>query len=121
MQTDKPTDGRKRWARGQKFTLSDVGTEAATAYRSAVAAGRSSGRPALEAALLAWSSPRRVAPGDGIILAELAGKPLGVSHLCEALETSGVAPDEVRAAIGRLVDAGIVQPVPLASQLTSGS
>ncbi len=44
-----------------------------------------------------------------------------MSHLCEALETSGVAPDEVRAAIGRLVDAGIVQPVPLASQLTSGS
>jgi hypothetical protein len=115
--TSKTQDGRKRFARGQKFTLSAPGAEAADAYRAAVQEARSSGRTALEAALLAWSQPRKVAPGDGMILAELAGKPVGLSHLVEALEPSGVTAEEIRAGVGRLIDAGIVDLVPLASQL----
>lgn len=116
VHTGKPTDGRKRWARGQKFTLSAAGSEAAAAYRDAVLGARSSGRTALEAALVAWASPRGVAPTDGMILAELLGKRVGFTALCDALETSGVAPEEIRAGVGRLVDAGIVELVPLASQ-----
>jgi hypothetical protein len=116
MLTAKPTDGRKKWPRGQKFTLSAAGAECEEAYRAALLGSRASGRSALEAALAAWASPRQLAAGDGVILTELSGKRLGLSHLCEALETSGIAHDEVRAAIGRLVDAGIVEPVPLASQ-----
>jgi hypothetical protein len=116
MLTAKPTEGRKKWPRGQKFTLSAAGLEAEEAYRTVVLGARSSGRTALEAALTSWAGPRRLAGGDGVILAELSGKRLGLSHLCEALETSGIVPEEVRAAVGRLVDAGIVEPVPLASQ-----
>lgn len=119
MHTGKPTDGRKRWARGQKFTLSAVGSEAAAQYRDAVLGARSSGRPALEAALVAWASPRGLAPADGVILAELAGKRVGLATLCDALEPSGIAPEDVRAGVGRLVDAGIVELVPLASQLVT--
>ncbi|HEX9307989.1 MAG TPA: hypothetical protein VF894_10905 [Anaeromyxobacter sp.] len=118
MQTGKPTDGdgRKKWPRGQKFTLSVAGAEAEVAYRGAVLGSRSSGRTALDTALAAWAGPRRLAPGDGVVLAELSGKRVGLPTLCEALETSGIVPEEVRAAVGRLVDAGIVEPVPLASQ-----
>jgi hypothetical protein len=32
------------------------------------------------------------------------------------LEQAGIEPDEVRAAVGRLVEAGTVAPLPLASQ-----
>ncbi len=106
----------KRWPRGQKFALSAVGTEARDAYRAAVLGARASGRAALDSALAAWATPRRVAPVDGAILAELGGKRLGIGALCEALETTGIAPDEVRAAIGRLVEAGIVEPLPPASR-----
>jgi hypothetical protein len=118
MLMGKPAE-RKRWPRGQKFTLSAVGAEAAVAYRDAVLRARASGRTALESALADWAVPRRVAPGDGVVLAELTGKRLGLSHLCEALETTGIVPDEVRAAVGRLVDAGIVEAVPIGSQQLS--
>jgi hypothetical protein len=118
MLMGKPQD-RKRWPRGQKFTLSPAGAEAEEAYRSAVLGARASGRSALESALAAWAVPRRVAPGDGVVLVELSGKRLGLSRLCEALEVTGIVPDEVRASIGRLVDAGIVEPVPIGSQLSS--
>lgn len=117
MLTSKLQDGRKRFARGQKFAVSVAGAEAADAYRAAVQAARSSGRAALEAALVAWAEPRGVKPGDGVVLAELAGKPVGLSRLAEALEPSGVTAEEVRAGVGRLVDAGILELVPLASQV----
>jgi hypothetical protein len=113
----KQTDGRRRFARGQKFTLSAAGGDAEAAYRDAVLSARSSGRTALEAALVAWAEPRRVAPADGVILAELSGKHVGFSRLCEALETSGMTAEEIRAGVGRLLDAGIAELVPLASQL----
>jgi hypothetical protein len=116
MLSSKPPD-RKRWPRGQKFTLSMAGTEAEEAYRSAVVGARASGRSALESALSAWATPRRVAPGDGVLLAELSGKRLGLPQLVDVLEPTGIMADEVRAAVGRLVEAGIVEPVPLASQM----
>lgn len=114
-----PPEGRKRWPRGQKFTLSAAGAEAQETYRRAVAEARGAGRTALESALAAWASPLRVAPTDGVVLAELSGKRVGLSSLCEALEPSGIVPEEVRASVSRLVDAGIVEPVPLASQQTA--
>jgi hypothetical protein len=115
--TSKPQDGRKRFARGQKFALSAAGAEAADAYRATVQEARTSGRAALDAALVAWASPRKLAPADGVILSELAGKPVGLSRLAEALEPSGMTAEEIRAGVGRLIDAGILELVPLASQL----
>ncbi|HEY6099376.1 MAG TPA: hypothetical protein VIW03_08100 [Anaeromyxobacter sp.] len=114
MLLGKPTTGAK-WPRGQKFSLSASGASAEEAYRSAVLGARASGRAALDAALAAWAAPRGVAPADGVILAELSGKRLGVSDLCAALEGAGIVPEDVRAGIGRLVAAGIVDPVPLGS------
>jgi hypothetical protein len=107
-----PPNGTKRWPRGQKFALSPDGAAAQDAYRAAVLGARASGRAALDSALAAWAGPRGLAPADGAILSELGGKRLGIGALCEALETSGIAPDEVRAGIGRLVAAGIVEPLP---------
>jgi hypothetical protein len=115
MLHSKKTDG-KRWPRGQKFALSPAGIELEESYRNAVSGSRASGRTALEAALSSWAGAARVAPGDGVVLAELRGKRLGVGDLARALEQAGIAPDEVRAAVGRLVDAGAVAPLPLASQ-----
>jgi hypothetical protein len=115
MLDSKPTP--QRWPRGQKFTVSDAGVEVEEAYRAVVTEARTSGRSALEAALAAWASPRGLSPGDGVVLSELRGKRLGLPDLCRGLETTGIPPDEVRAAIGRLVAAGAVQPLPLASQL----
>ncbi len=113
MLLGKSSTGARRWARGQKFAVSAVGAAAEDAYRAAVLGARASGRATLDAALAAWAAPRGVAPCDGIILAELAGKRLGVADLCASLERAGVEPEEVRAGIGRLVAAGIVEPVPL--------
>lgn len=107
----------KRWPRGQKFSISPVGAGAEEAYRAAVVEARASGRSALDAALAAWATPRGLAPADGVLLAELSGKRLGVAELCEALEPTGIERDEVRAGIDRLVSAGIVEPLPLRSQV----
>lgn len=106
----------KRWPRGQKFSISSLGAGAAQAYHAAVQEARASGRSALDAALTGWALPRGLAAADGVILTELSGKRLGVSDLCEALEPTGIPAEEVRAGIGRLVAAGIVEPLPLRSQ-----
>jgi hypothetical protein len=111
MLLGKSSNDAKRWPRGQKFSVSLSGATAEEAYRAAVLGARASGRAALDAALSAWAGPLGVAPSDGVILAELAGKRLGVSALCEALEAAGIAPADVRAGIARLVAAGIVEPL----------
>lgn len=105
-----------RWARGQKFSLSVAGTEAEEAYRAAVTGARGGGRPALDAALAAWAAPRQVAPGDGVLLAELKAKPRGLADVTRALEDTGIAAADVRLALDRLVKAGLAELVPLPSQ-----
>jgi hypothetical protein len=111
------TNTAKRWPRGQKFVLSAMGAAAAEEYRAAVLGARASGRASLDAALAAWAAPRGLAPADGVVLAELSGKRLGVPELCDALDGAGIVPEEVRAALGRLVGASFVEPLPLRSQL----
>jgi len=118
MLIGKPPTGAKRWPRGQKFSVSPTGAAAEEAYRAAVLAARASGRANLDATLAAWASPRGVAAADGIILAELNGKRLGLAELFTALEGAGIVPEEIRAGIGRLVAAGIVDPVPMQSART---
>ncbi len=107
----------RRWPRGQKFALSPAGLDAEDAYRAAVLESRASGRAALDAALATWAAPRGVNPQDGVLLGELRGKPLGLADLGEALVECGIDTAAVRAAVDRLVTAGLLSPVPLASQL----
>jgi len=109
--------GTRRWPRGQKFTLSPEGAGAREAYQVVVLAARAAGRAALDAALASWATPRAIAPGDGVVLGELGGKPRGLNDLADALEECGIEVAEVRSAVDRLVAAGLVSPVPLASQV----
>ena len=112
-----PPAGPRRWPRGQKFTLSPAGVGARDGYRAAVLEARSAGRAALDAALAAWAAPHAIAPGDGVLLGELGGKPRGLADLAATLEECGIEAAEVRRAIDRLVAADLVAPVPLASQM----
>ncbi len=100
-----------RWPRGQKFTLSLAGREAQEAYRSAVLSARGQSRAALDAALATWAEPRQVQPGDGVLLGELLERPRGLPDLTRALEDAGASGAEVRAALGRLVGAGLVEAI----------
>lgn len=115
MLLGKTSDGL-RFPRGQKFTLSSAGKVAEEDYRTTVMAARSTGRSALDAALTAWGTPLRIQPGDGVLLGELRGKPRGLSDLAEGLDGAGISPAEVRAAVGRLVSAGLLEAVPPPSQ-----
>jgi len=110
MLQGKTSDG-PRWPRGQKFTPSAQGREAYEAHRQAVQQARGVGRGALDAALSAWAAPRQVEPGDGVLLGELLERPRGLADLSQALEDAGHSAAEVRAAVGRLVAAGLVEPV----------
>lgn len=105
-----------RWPRGQKFTLSLAGREAHEAHRTAVLVARGLSRAALDAALSAWAAPRQVEPGDGVLLGELLDRPRGLPDLTHAFEDAGTSAAEVRAAVARLVSAGLVDPVPSARQ-----
>jgi hypothetical protein len=115
------TDDGPRWPRGQKFSLSAAGQSAHDGHRAAVQAARGVGRSALDAALAAWSAPLQVEPADGVLLGELREKPRGLADLSRALEDAGVSAAEVRAAMGRLAKAGLVEPVPLASQAAAAA
>ncbi len=105
-----------RWPRGQKFTLSLAGREAHEAHRTAVQSARGLSRASLDAALAAWAAPRQVQPGDGVLLGEMLDQPRGLPDLTRALEGAGTSATEVRAAVARLVKAGLVDLVPTARQ-----
>jgi hypothetical protein len=115
--TDPLKSRPRRWPRGQKFTLSAAGEAAELAHRDVVNGARSRGRAALQAALDAWAGPLTVQAGDGVYLAELRGQKKGLNDLTRSLEGTGIEPAEVKAAVDRLVLAGLAQPVPLASQV----
>jgi hypothetical protein len=102
--------GGKRWPRGQRFNLSARGVEAEAACRAAVQEARAQGRAALEAAQRGWAAPLGVAPGDGVVLAELRPGRKSIADVSHALETSGMGATEVKETIDRLVDAGMVEP-----------
>jgi hypothetical protein len=102
--------GGKRWPRGQKFALSQAGLTAEAAYREAVQGARSQGRAALEVAQRSWAAPLRVEPGDGVVLGELRGGRKSIAELARGLEGCGTTANEVKAAVDRLADAGLVDP-----------
>lgn len=104
--------GGKRWPRGQKFVLSSSGTQAELAYREAVQAARAQGRAALLAAERAWAAPLRVEAFDGVVLSELRAGRKSIAEVARGLEDCGTSPAEVRAAMDRLSDVGLVEPAP---------
>jgi hypothetical protein len=105
----------RRWPRGQKFELSNLGSEAETAYREQIEASRqASGRPAFDAARASWAAQYAVQPDDGAYLGELRAGPRTLEHLLQALETSGADRQQTHEAVDRLAHAGLVRaPAPL--------
>jgi hypothetical protein len=101
-----------RWPRGQRFSLSARGAETAEAYRATVQQARAMGRGALEAAERSWAAPHGLLPGDGVVLAEFAPGRRAIAEVARSLEGCGATADEVRAAVERLVAAGMIEPLP---------
>jgi len=106
-----PAQGR-RWPRGQRFTLSAPGIEAEAAYRAAVMDVRSLGRDALTQAEKRWAEPLGLAPSDGIVMAEIRPGRRSLSDVSKALEPCGTPAAQVRESIDRLVEKGLVEPLP---------
>jgi hypothetical protein len=106
--------GGKRWPRGQKFALSAAGVSAEAAHREIVAAARSSGRSALDAAQRTWAEPLGILPADGVVLSELRAGKRSIADLAKTLDDCGVSAADVKSAVDRLTDALLVEPVPVA-------
>ena len=113
LESLKPRAG-KRWPRGQKFALSERGVSAETSYRDAVQTARAQGRSALDAAQRAWAEPLQVEVNDGVVLGELRGGKRSIADVARTLEDCGTSVAEVKTAIDRLTDAGLVEAVPAA-------
>ncbi len=111
LESLKPRGG-KRWPRGQKFLASQAGREAAAAYRQAVHDARAMGRGALDAAQEAWGAPLGVKGGDGVVLCELQDGKRSIADVARALEECGTSAAEVKDAIDRLTEAGLVEAAP---------
>ncbi len=104
--------GGKRWPRGQKFVLSASGAHAELAYREAVQAARAQGRAALLASQQSWATPFGLDPADGVVLGELRSSRKSIAEIARGLEDCGTSPAEVKSAMDRLAEAGLVEPAP---------
>ncbi len=105
----------KRWPRAQRFRLSAEGVQAEATYVEGIIAARAeSGRASFDAARAAWAGLLRLKPEDGVYLVELEEGPRTIADMVEALDSCGSSPKEVKAAIIRLVDARMIEPVPTA-------
>jgi hypothetical protein len=113
LESLKPRGG-KRWPRGQKFVLSSSGIAAELAYREAVQAARAQGRAPLTAAQQAWAVPFRLEPSDGVVLGELRSGRKSIAEIARDLEDCGTSIAEVKSAMDRLSDVGLIEPAPAA-------
>ena len=114
LESLKPRSG-KRWPRGQKFAMSPSGAAAEASYREAIQAARAQGRSALESAQRSWAAPLGVEATDGVVLGELRGGRRSIADVARGLEDCGTSPAEVKLAVDRLAEAGLVEPVPAAA------
>jgi hypothetical protein len=103
----------RRWPRGQRFGLSAIGLEAEAAYRAAVQDVRSLGRDALTLAEKRWADSLGLAPGDGVVMAQIRPGRRSLADLGHALEDCGMPPAQIRESVDRLVERGFVEPLPL--------
>ena len=106
------TQGR-RWPRGQRFTLSAPGVDAEAAYRAAVMDVRSLGRDALTQAEKRWADALGLSPADGIVMAEIRPGRRSLADLARALDACGTPAAQIRESVDRLVEKGLVEPLPL--------
>lgn len=80
------------------------------AYRAGIVAARAQpGRRAFDAARTAWATPLDLQPDDGVYLVQLRSGTASLKELVEALADCGMRQADAVAALGRLVDAGLVE------------
>src|SRR5512135_3914885 len=96
----------RRWPRGQRFALSARGVEAEAAYRAAVQDVRSLGRDALTQAEKRWADALGLAPGDGVVMAEIRPGRRSFADLGHALQDCGTVPAQIRESVDRMVEQG---------------
>jgi hypothetical protein len=110
--SDEPAE-KTRFGRAQKFRLSPKGTEAMTAYALMVKEAQSgSGRAQFDAARASWSTPRGLAPEDGLFLVEFGESDRTLPEAVRNLDGCGTTAKEVKAALTRLLECGMIEPVP---------
>ena len=103
---------RVRFGRAQKFRLSSKGGEAEAAYTLMVAKARDGvGRAQFDAARAAWSAPLGLTPEDGLFLVEFARGEHTITEAVRGLDDCA-SPKEVKAAVQRLIECGMLEPVP---------
>jgi DNA-binding IclR family transcriptional regulator len=86
---------------------------AEAAYRTAVMDVRSLGRDALTQAERRWAETLGLSPSDGVVMAEIRPGRRSLADLARALETCGTPPAQIRESVDRLVEKGLVEPLPL--------
>lgn len=102
----------RRWPRGQKFCLSPSGVDAEARYQAALRACREiGGRAAFDQATGAWAASLGLQPGDGAYLAELRSSQRSMVELVELLDDCGATTGEAKAALDRLLNANLAEPV----------
>ena len=107
------TAERTRFGRAQKFRLSPKGAEAVAAYTLMIEKAREgSGRAQFDAARAAWGAPLKLAAEDGLFLVEFSAGNRTIPEAVRNLEGCGTTAKEVKAAVERLLECGMLQPVP---------
>lgn len=107
---DRP--GKMRWRGSDWFALSESGQRRQSEYQERIVEARGEGgRHSYDTARLAWARDVGVEPEDGVYLSELNDGSVKLSTLVDALESCGKSKRDALAALGRLVDAGLVQVV----------
>jgi hypothetical protein len=102
-----------RYGRTQKFRLSPKGLEAKVAYaRMIEAAKEGTGRAQFDAARASWGTSLGLAPEDGLFLVEFGEGERTITEASRNLEGCGTTAKEVKAAVDRLLKAGMLEPVP---------
>ena len=98
-----------RFGRSTRFSLTPAGRSAEASYRSGIVASRAQpGRASFDAARSAWATSLGLEPDDGAYLGELRLCAVKLSKVVAALMVCGKRQVDATAAMGRLLDAGLV-------------
>jgi len=74
---------------------------------------RSLGRDALAQAETRWATALGLSPTDGIVMAEIRPGRRSLADLARSLEACGTPAAQIRESVDRLVEKGLVEPLPL--------
>jgi hypothetical protein len=104
-----PPTGVRRLHRSQKFVLSAEGRDAEDSYRSGIRASRhEAGRASYDAARASWAASYGLQPDDALYLGEVREGTVTLADMVESLDSCGKTHRDALAALGRLLDRGLL-------------